>query len=82
MARELQVDTLQLEALLQTLRQLQWLGPMAAPGADEPVWVLLIDPEHTPIAPLAARLLIDRSAATERFWQAGGWEKVRLSQVL
>ena len=83
MARELQVDPLQLEALLQTLRQLQWLGPMAAPaGGDEPVWVLLIDPEHTPIAPLAARLLIDRSAATERFWQAGGWEKVRLSQVL
>jgi membrane protein len=69
--------------LLQTLRQLQWLGPMAAPaGGDEPVWVLLIDPEHTPIAPLAARLLIDRSAATERFWQAGGWEKVRLSQIL
>ena len=83
MARDLLVEPMHLEALLQTLRQLQWVGSMAAPGGgDEPVWVLLIEPEHTPIGPLAARLLIERSAATESFWQAAGWAQRPLSEVL
>ena len=83
MARDLLVEPMHLEALLQTLRQLQWVGSMVAPGGgDEPVWVLLIEPEHTPIGPLAARLLIERSAATESFWQAAGWAQRPLSEVL
>ena len=83
MALDLLVEPMHLEALLQTLRQLQWVGSMAAPGGgDEPVWVLLIEPEHTPIGPRAARLLIERSAATESFWQAAGWAQRPLSEAL
>jgi len=83
LAKELQGEVLQFEPLLQALRQLQWIGPMAPPGGgDEPVWVMLADPQLTTLAPLAERLLIGRSPCTERFWRASSWEQTRLADVL
>jgi membrane protein len=82
LARTLRVDLLQLEAVLQALRQIQWVAPIAPTAGDEPVWVLLADPDQTCLAPLSAVLLLERSPATDRFWQQSGWETMSLRSVL
>ena len=82
LARALNVDLLQIEPVLQTLRQIQWIAAIAPAEGDEPLWVLLVDPADTPLAPLASALLLERSAATERFWQHSGWQALRLRDVL
>ena len=82
LARALNVDLLQIEPVLQTLKQIQWIAAIAPVEGDEPLWVLLVDPDDTPLAPLARALLIERTAATERFWQHSGWQALRLRDVL
>lgn len=82
LARALNVDVLQLDPLLQTLRQIQWVAAIEPVGGDEPIWVLLADPDQTLLAPLAAALLLERSPATERFWQASDWQRLSLRSVL
>jgi membrane protein len=76
------VDLLQLQSVLQTLRQIQWLAPMDPLIGEEPIWVLLADPDQTRLEPLAQALLLGRSAATERFWQGSGWQTMSLRSVL
>ena len=82
LARVLRVDLLQLQSVLQTLRQIQWLAPMDPLIGEEPIWVLLADPDQTRLEPLAQALLLGRSAATERFWQGSGWQTMSLRSVL
>jgi membrane protein len=82
LARALHVDLLQLEPLLQTLRQIQWIAAVELADGGEPVWVLLADPEQTLLAPLAQALLLERGPSTELFWQGSGWQDMRLSEVL
>ncbi len=82
LARVLRVDLLQLQPILQTLRQIQWLAPTDPLIGEEPIWVLLADPDQTCMEPLAQALLLGRSAATERFWQGSGWQTMSLRSVL
>lgn len=82
LARALNVDQLQLEPLLQTLRQIQWIAAVELADGAEPVWVLLADPEQTLLAPLAEVLLLERGPSTERFWQGSGWQSMSLRSVL
>jgi membrane protein len=83
LAEQLRADPLQLEAVLQVLVQLRWVGPLATRHADiEPVFVLLAEPEHTLLEPLAAKLLLRPSESTSKAWQAAGWQSTRLSAVL
>lgn len=83
LAAQLRVDVLQLESVLQVLVGLRWIGQLAMQGPDvEPVFVLLADPQHTALEPLAAQLLLERNPATDRFWRACAWDRTSLAAVL
>jgi membrane protein len=83
LAQQLRVDVLQLESVLQVLVSLHWVGQLATQGPDtDPVFVLLADPQHTALEPLAAQLLVERNAATDRFWRACALERMNLAAVL
>ncbi len=82
LAHGLRVELLQLEPLLQTLRQIQWVAPMDSMAGDEPVWVLLVDPDHTFLSPLTDALLLEPGPAAQLFWQRSGWQTMSLRSVL
>ncbi len=78
-----QVGHLGIEAALEPLLQLDWvarIGPAA--GHSEPRYVLLADPESTPMQPLLQELLLRREASTEGFWNGSQWSRMRLRDVL
>lgn len=82
MAQALELDRLHLEPVLQTLRRLAWAAPIEPLEEQEALWVLLADPQRTPIAPLVQALLLERHESSERFWQESRWESVSLRSVL
>ena len=43
---------------------------------------VLVDPDTTPMAPLAERLLLARQASTLRFWDQSRWADLTLAQAL
>ncbi len=79
LASALRVDGLQLEEPLRVLRQLDWVGCLEEEDAR---WVLLVDPDQTPLAPLVDHLLLRRERHTEAMWQASGWARLSLSDAL
>lgn len=82
MARQLSVDARDLAAVLQPLQQLDWVAPLHEDHPGEPRWVLLVEPAFTPLAPLAQRLLLARTAPQDALWLSSGWSQVTLAQVL
>ena len=83
LAQSLQVDLLQLEPVLECLTRLDWLAPLDE--ADKKVgarYVLLTDPEKTPLAPLMSALLLDRLPATQPLWDNARWSDLTLRQAL
>jgi membrane protein len=82
-AHSLQVDLLELEQSLDALTRLHWIAPLAdAEGDDEPRYVLLVDPDSTPLEPLVDELLLDKTDATRKLWSRAGWAETRLREVL
>jgi membrane protein len=79
LARALRVDVLQLEQPVAALVALDWLARLDEDGER---YVLLIDPERTPMAPLMDRILLSRSSGTARFWSESGWNRLTVAQVL
>jgi membrane protein len=80
----LHVDPLRLEPLLQTLIAFDWIGQLREvlqPGS-EARYVLLVDPDVTPLAPLLGAWLVERSELTEKIWQIGRWPSITLREVL
>ncbi|KQP43176.1 YihY family inner membrane protein [Pseudorhodoferax sp. Leaf274] len=87
LGRALGTTKLQLEPVLQVLVGLDWVGRLDESehgmGADtEARYVLLADPECTPLAPLFERLLLDRSAPMSGLWERGRWDALRLRDAL
>ncbi len=86
LALALQVDVLQLEPILNTLAELDWVGqlvPSADAGEDEEsAYILLADPDHTLLEPLMQRLLLDKTTSTLPLWAAAGWSDIYLRQAL
>ncbi len=83
LAERLSTDHLQLDSVLQALVQLRWVGQLATPTADtEPVFVLLADPQATPVEPLVSQLLLDKTDSTASVWRVAGWERTTLGAVL
>jgi len=86
LALALQVDVLQLEPVLGMLTELDWVGrlePNAEAGADEESnYILLADPDQTPLEPLIQRLLLTKTDSTLPLWAAGGWADIKLRQAL
>ena len=80
LSKELRVDSLQLDAPLQTLIHLDWLGKLDESGASR--YVLLVDPAKTLLAPLCERLLLANKKSTDKFWKKSLWPAVYLSEVL
>ena len=86
LALALQVDVLQLEPVLGILTELDWVGqlePNAEAGADEESnYILLADPDQTPLEPLIQRLLLNKTDSTLPLWVAAGWLDIKLRQAL
>jgi len=87
LAQRLRVDALQLEPPLDALLGLDWVGRLqeedeATQRQAEPRYVLLADPQATPLAPLVQRLLLERSASLEGLWGRAGLDGLRLGDVL
>ena len=86
LAHVLQINVLQLEPILETLTELDWVGqlvPNVDAGADEEShYILLAEPEQTMLEPLMQRLLLDKTDSTLPMWAAGQWSRLKLRQAL
>ena len=83
LAQSLRVDSLELEQSLEALIRLHWIGQLAdAEGDNEARYVLLVDPDRTPLEPLLDELLLDKTDATQKLWLRAGWAETRLREVL
>jgi membrane protein len=87
LAQALRVGVLQLETVLDTLGGLDWIGKldeMEGPGLTrpEPRYVLLADPERTPLAPLVEQLLLQDGPGLESLWKNSGLRALFLRDVL
>jgi membrane protein len=79
----LEVDGLQLEPVLETLVELDWIGQLNdAEGNAASRYLLLVDPDATPLAPLMQRLLLDRAPSVDNLWEKAGWRMLRLRDAL
>jgi membrane protein len=83
LSKQLRVDDLQLEAPLQTLIALDWVGKL-----DEDVqgqggrYVLLVNPTTTLLEPLSERLLLPNQASTQKLWHKNQWSQMFVIEVL
>ena len=83
LAAKLRVETLQLEPVLETLCQLDWIGQLQEEQfGDGARFVLLADPDATPLAPLLDALLLHQDDSTRNFWQNGRWAAMKLREAL
>ena len=87
LAELLRVDALQLEPVLETLTSLDWIAQVndavAGPSdAPELRYVLLADPERTALEPLVQRLLLDQTVRLAPLWDAAGFARLRLQDLL
>ena len=83
LAAAAQVSHLGIEAALEPLLKLDWVARIdPAAGQTEPRYVLLADPDSTPMAPLLQDLLLRREASTEGLWSGSQWARLRLRDML
>ena len=83
LARKLQLAPLQLVPVLETLQALDWIGLLQEPQDDAPArYVLLADPDTTPLAPLLQQLLLPHSSATSALWQQAQLHHLNLRAAL
>ncbi|MEK8028065.1 YihY family inner membrane protein [Pseudaquabacterium rugosum] len=80
LAARTHIDPLQVDPLLEEMHALDWCARLDEDG--EPRWVLLIEPRHTPAAPLLDALLLEPSAPTEGLRRAIGLPGLMLSDLL
>jgi membrane protein len=82
LAEKLQVDVLQLEPVLEVLTGLQWIGQLVEEADRESRYILLADPDATPLEPLMQQLLLDKTESTLPLWTQAQWARLSLRQVL
>ena len=79
----LRVDALQLEPVLETLTELDWIGLLQEELQDEAArYVLLAVPDTTLLAPLLNALLLRQEESTRHLWESGRWGAITLRQAL
>lgn len=82
LAERLEVDTLQLEPVLETLMALDWIGQLKEVQSDtESRYLLLANPDTTALEPLIAQLLLDRAPSVNNFWKNAHCVSLKLSDV-
>jgi membrane protein len=83
MGETMQVDVLQLEPVLETLVQLDWIGRLnEATDEEQTRYILLADAESTALEPLMRHLLLPSSDATDKLWRSGRLSSLYLKDVL
>jgi membrane protein len=83
LATRMEVDVLQLEPVLQTLVQLDWIGRLNEIDDQAATrYVLLADVQSTALEPLMRHLLLPASEATAKLWQTGRLSSLYLKDVL
>ena len=79
----LEVDMLQLEPVLETLVDLDWVGQLNDDEGDSASrYLLLVDPDVTLLAPLMQQLLLDRAPSVNKLWEKAGWPLLHLRDAL
>jgi len=79
LAMSLRVEALQLEEPVAALVALDWLGRL---DEESERYVLLIDPDTTPLGPLMERLLLSRQSATSHLWERSHWAGMTVAEAL
>jgi membrane protein len=83
LAQSLEVDSLQLEPVLETLVSLDWIGRINEVQDEEGTrYILLADAESTALEPLMRHLLLPHSEATAKLWKSGRLSAVYLKDVV
>ena len=83
LARALELDSLQLEPVLETLVSLDWIGRVNEMDDEEGTrYILLADTEATALEPLMRHLLLPHSEATAKLWKSGRLSAVYLKDVV
>ena len=79
----LEVETLQLEPVLETLVALDWIGRVNEVDDEENTrYILLADPRSTALEPLMRHLLLPHSEATDKLWKGGQLSAIYLKDVI
>jgi membrane protein len=79
----LEVDSLQLEPVLETLVSLDWIGRLNEVQDEQDTrYVMLADPQSTALEPLLRHLLLPHSEATDKLWKSGQLSTVYLKDVV
>ena len=88
LSRRLRIEAAQIQPVLQTLAQLDWVGAVQPPDAyvslesEEPRYVLLVDPHSTLIEPLVQSLLLQPSEAVQPLWQRAQLNSMRMAELI
>jgi membrane protein len=83
LAQRLCVEFSELRPVMEVLQSLDWVGQLTEKNdTGQARHVLLIDPALASVAPLADRLLLLRSSASDPVWSKTGLDQIRVAQVL
>jgi membrane protein len=83
LAQAMQVDSLQLEPVLHTLVQLDWIGRLNEVDDESATrYILLADVQSTALEPLLRHLLLPFSEATAKLWHTGRLSTIYLKDVI
>jgi membrane protein len=83
---DLRLDPLQVDEVLATLVDMDWIGRLsesadsAHQAVSESRYILLVDTSQAYLAPLIARLLLKPSSHNQRLWAQ--WQTLRLVDVI
>ena len=80
----LAVDAQRVEPVVEALTALDWIGQLneADVYGAEARYVLLAQPERVTLGPLMDKLLLPRSASSEKLWQVAQWPGTTLREVI
>jgi membrane protein len=82
LAEKLEVESLQLEPVLDTLVSIDWIGRLDDTQDEQARYIMLAQRQSTPLEPLMRQLLLPYSEATEKLWQSGRLSSIYLKDVI
>ena len=83
LAERLRVELGELQRVMDVLKKMDWVGRLTEHNEQgQARHVLLIDPAHVSVAPLADQLLVLRLSAEDPLWMQTGLDEIRVSQLL
>jgi membrane protein len=82
LSEKLEVESLQLEPVLETLVSIDWIGRLNDAEDEDARYIMLAQRESTPLEPLMRQLLLPYSEATEKLWRSGRLASVYLKDVI